>query len=217
MNALDMSVQTVRKTLLRLVPPPPPPRHPNLRELHRSVLAAVKSFEGVSGSLRMFSPASCYGDDGSLLFPEDQLRDIAGLAEKLLSMIDERAWSLLQRSTDRHFPALGPRMREAVDAARWAVRNLALDVDLMVGTGFAERAGIDTGPVKPAPLPEPPAPPAPVSAEYLAAAEAEATRRATLEDGTVDPFLFAAELADLLPAVPGMPSNSDPWPGRANA
>lgn len=48
-------------------------------------------------------------------------------------------------------------------------------------------------------------------------AELEAAQRATLDDGTVDPFLFAAALADLLPAVPGMPSNSDLWPGRDNA
>ncbi|MFO0629660.1 MAG: hypothetical protein U0325_29055 [Polyangiales bacterium] len=217
MNALDMSVQTVRKSLLRLVPPPPPPRHPNLRELHRAVLAAVKSLEGVSQALCEFSPLSGYGDDGALLLPEESLRDTARLAEKLFLTINGRAWAPMQRAADKHFAALGPRLRAAVDDARWAVRNLALDIDLMVGTGFAERAGIDTGPVKPAPLPEPPAPPAPVSAEYLAAAEAEATRRATLDDGTVDPFLFAAELADLLPAVPGMPSNSDPWPGRANA
>lgn len=53
--------------------------------------------------------------------------------------------------------------------------------------------------------------------ESYAAAVAMAEQRARLDDGTVDPFLFAAELADLLPVVPGMPSNSDPWPGRDNA
>lgn len=53
--------------------------------------------------------------------------------------------------------------------------------------------------------------------ESYAAAVALAEQRATTDDGTVDPFVFAAELADLLPAVPGMPSNSDHWPGRDNA
>lgn len=56
-----------------------------------------------------------------------------------------------------------------------------------------------------------------VNHEERAVLDGLATQRATLDDGTVDPFVFAGELADLLPAVPGMPSNSDPWPGRDNA
>ena len=42
MNALDMSFQKVRKTLMHIVPPPPPPRHPNLRELQRSTLGVIQ-------------------------------------------------------------------------------------------------------------------------------------------------------------------------------
>lgn len=209
MNALDMSVQTVRTTLLRLVPPPPPPRHPNLRELRKTVLGVVKSFEKVSEALRGFFPASYYGKDGTLLLPEERFRELASLAEELLAKINERAWAPTQRAADTYFPSLGPQLRKAVDDVRWAIRSLALEIDLMVGTGFAARAGIDTGPVKTRPESDESGEP-PIPDESYAAAVALAEQRARLDDGTVDPALFALELSELLPAGPNPPRSDDP-------
>jgi hypothetical protein len=150
--------------------------------------------EIVAQHLRGLTPGRLYGADGALMVPETSLREIAAVADHYLGEIQGSIWRPLQRDADRLLPALGARLREVRTAAIEETHGFLLDVDLMIGTGYAERAGVNFDPVPPVAKAVSP------DANLRAPTEAEialATERSRREDGTVDAFALLLELGDL--------------------
>ena len=205
MNAPSVDVAQARRAMGGLKPPPPFPRHPHLRALQSGVRGVIAALDKASAYVSAITPERLYDDDGSLLTSEETLREMSEIGEMLLRDLRGPMWLPIQRDADRHFAALGRRLRAEIVRACDCLSDFLLTMDLVIGTGFAARQGISFDPVAPEPRPVSPNPRAPTDQEISAARE-----RARGQDGVVDPFALALELSELRPSTPDLPRSDDP-------
>lgn len=203
MNAPNVNIAEVARALSTLRPPPPAPRHPRMRELQASIRGVVSSLDATAEAVGGLVPEKLYGDEG-LLVSEDRLRDLAPLADLLLTQLRGKMWRPIQRDAARYFPALGQRLHATVDRTIDLLHSFLLMIDLMVGTGYAAREGVSFEPVPPD-APESDEQIAGLTDEQIAGAEARARR----DDGTMDAFSLAIEMSKLLPSDPAAPHSDD--------
>lgn len=157
MNAPNASIAEVAKALstLKLRAPPPAPRHPRMKDLRGSLVAVMRSFEGVA-VLDAFETPMEYGPEGLRLVQPERFREVATLAETLLVQLRAQEWRPFRRDIRKFFPALALQYEAKRERTMERLTDFLTTMSLMLGTDFAEREAIDLSTPFPDPAPRGP-------------------------------------------------------------